>query len=215
MIFVTINGQARELERETALPDLLRSLGVDPRLVAAGLNGEVIPKNRYSGIVIRDGDVLEVVRMVGGGAPPPAPAAAQRGGAEVVIAGAGIIGSAIAYELSRRGVSCLLLDSRRVGMAATNAAAGILAPLAEFQRPGPLVPLGLASLRLYPDWVERLREEAPEVDVEFALNGVLRVAFDEEEMAELRAGLRFRDGLGPDLVELDGDIVREVEPRLS
>ncbi|OGO53446.1 MAG: glycine oxidase ThiO [Chloroflexi bacterium RBG_16_68_14] len=133
----------------------------------------------------------------------------------MVVAGAGIIGCAIAYELSRRGVSCLLLDSRRAGMAATNAAAGILAPLAEFRRPDALVHLGLASLRLYPEWVERLREQAPEVDVEFARNGVLRVAFDGEEMAELRAGLRYQAELGMELIELDGATVREVEPRLS
>ena len=117
--------------------------------------------------------------------------------------GAGIIGCAIAYELSRRGVSCLLLDGRRLGMAATNAAAGVLSPLAEFQRPDVLVQLGLASLRLYPAWVERLREEAPDIDVEFVLNGVLRVAFDEEELVELRRGLRYRDELGVELIELD------------
>ena len=56
----------------------------------------------------------------------------------MVIAGAGIIGCAIAYELSRRGVSCLLLDSRKLGLAATNAAAGILAPPRGFRRAGAL-----------------------------------------------------------------------------
>ena len=133
----------------------------------------------------------------------------------MVIAGAGITGCAIAYELSRRGVSCVVLDSRRLGMAATNAAAGILAPLAEFHRPDALVRLGLASLRLYPEWVERLREEVPGIDVEFALNGVLRVAFDEKELAALQAGLRYRNELGVELVELDGPSLREAEPRLS
>src|SRR3990172_11081028 len=102
--------------------------------------------------------------------------------------GAGIIGCAIAYELSRRGVSCLVLDGRRLGMAATNAAAGVLSPLAEFERPGALVRLGLQSLRLYPAWVARLREDTPDIDVEFVQNGVLRVAFDEKELAALRTG---------------------------
>jgi len=133
----------------------------------------------------------------------------------VVIVGAGIIGCAIAYELSRRGASCIMIDSRLAGMASTNAAAGILAPLAEFQRPGALVQLGMESLRLYPQWVERLAEEAPDIDVEFQLNGVLRVAFTEEELAELRKGLRYQDEAGLELVDLDQTIVREVEPRLS
>ncbi|MCH8025614.1 MAG: glycine oxidase ThiO [Chloroflexi bacterium] len=220
MVSLTVNGKPRELERETSLPQLLRLLDVDVRLVAVAVNGEVVPRRQHEGVVLRDGDEVEIVRMVGGGSagdPRPAtrdlrPGGAE-GGAEVVIAGAGIIGCAIAYELSRRGVSCLLLDGRRLGMAATNAAAGILAPLAEFRRPDTLVNFGLASLRLYPAWVQRLREEVPDIDVEFALDGVLRVAFDEEELTELRAGLRYRGELG--LVELDRALVREVEPRLA
>ena len=222
MVSLTVNGKPRELEREASLPQLLRLLDVDVRLIAVAVNGEVVPRRQHEGIVLRDGDEVEIVRMVGGGSeddprpaiPDPRPGGAE-GGAEVVIAGAGIIGCAIAYELSRRGVSCLLLDGRRVGMAATNAAAGILAPLAEFRRPDTLVNFGLASLRLYPAWVQRLREEVPDIDVEFALDGVLRVAFDEEELAELRAGLRYRGKLGLELVELDRALIREVEPRLA
>ena len=100
-------------------------------------------------------------------------------------------------------------------MAATNAAAGVLSPLAEFARPDALVQLGLRSLRLYPEWVARLREEVPGIDVEFATNGVLRVAFNDEELEDYRAGLRYRDQLGVELIELDQQLVREVEPRLS
>ena len=220
MITLTINGKAQTVGGETLLPQLLETLEIDVRLVAVAINGEVIPKSQHGGVTLRDGDVVEIVRMVGGGAsrpttPDPRPTDGTGPGGEVVVVGAGIIACAIAYELSRRGVSCLMLDSRRIGMAATNAAAGILAPLAEFRRPDVLVRLGLASLRRYPQWVERLREEVPGIDVEFDLNGVLRVAFDEEELAGLRTGLRYQDELGMEVIELDAAMVREVEPRLS
>jgi len=233
MISITINGKPRALDGDTLLPDLLASLKVNVRLIAVAVNGEVVPKREYDTIIVRDGDALEIVRMVGGGASTYPKARLQPGGiqtsrrasrisrpassdvADVIIAGAGIIGCAIAYELSHRGLRCLLLDSRRLGMAATNAAAGVLAPLAEFQRSGALVRLGLESLRLYPRWVERLREDAPDIDVEFVRNGVLRVAFDEAELAELRLGLRYRDELGVELLELDAAALREAEPRLS
>ncbi len=135
--------------------------------------------------------------------------------ADVIVVGAGIVGCAIAYELTRRGASCIVIDSRLIGMAATNAAGGILAPLAEFQRPGALVGLGLESLRLYPRWVEQLQEDVPDVDVEFELNGVLRVAFNDGEMAKLRKGLRYQDKVYLELMELDQATIREVEPRLS
>ena len=220
MIALTINGKPQTLDDETPLPQLLETLEIDVRLVAVAINGEVIPKNQHGGVMLRDGDVVEIVRMVGGGASRPTtrdprPADGTGTGGEVVVVGAGIIACSIAYELSRRGVSCLVLDSRRIGMAATNAAAGILAPLAEFRRPDVLVRLGLASLRRYPQWVERLREEVPYIDVEFDLNGVMRVAFDEEELADLRVGLRYQDELGMEVIELDAAMVREVEPRLS
>lgn len=214
MIALTVNGKPRELEAERPIPDLLATLGVNPKLVAVAVNGEVVPKRRWPETVLRDGDEVEIVRMVGGGR--GGSWVAGRGSrAEVVIAGAGIIGCAIAYELSRRGVSCLVLDSRRLGMAATNAAAGVLAPLAEFRRPDALVRLGLESLRLYPEWVARLRDDVPDIDLEFMRNGVLRVAFDEEELSELRAGLRYARELSVEMLELDAAALREAEPRLN
>jgi len=252
VISLIVNGKPRALEGEAPLREFLRSLGVNERLVAVAVNGEVVPKRRYAGVVLRDGNEVEVVRMVGGGSedrgprvrgrerqtvsrspkgrpgtavrPPkgrlqpakdPRPLTPDPRPSEVVIVGAGIIGCAIAYELSRRGVSCLLLEGRRLGMAATNAAAGVLAPLAEFRRPDALMRLGLASLRRYPAWVERLREDVSDIDVEFVVNGVLRVAFDDAELTELRQGIAAAAALGMELVELDATLVREVEPRLN
>ncbi len=67
MIKLTLNGRPHELPSETALPQLLESLGVDRRLVAVAHNGDVVPRDRYETISLRDGDRVEVVRMVGGG----------------------------------------------------------------------------------------------------------------------------------------------------
>lgn len=214
MIALVVNGKPRTLDGETPLPALLAQLDVNERRIAVAVNGEVVPKRLYAKTTLREGDSVEIVRMVGGGA-GEGPASTRNDGADVVIVGAGIVGCAIAYELSRRGVSCLVLDSRRLGMAATNAAAGILAPLAEFQRADALVRLGLDGLRRYPAWVERLREDAPDIDVEFALNGVLRVAFGEAELAALREAASANGDLGLELIELDAAAVRELEPRLS
>jgi sulfur carrier protein len=68
VIAITVNGKPREIEREMALPSFLDTLGVNPKLVAVAINGEVIPKSAYAGARVREGDTLEVVRMVGGGA---------------------------------------------------------------------------------------------------------------------------------------------------
>jgi len=65
---ITVNGKDREIEAEVALPDFLRAHDINPRLVAVAVNGEVVPKDQYAGVTVRDGDALEIVRMVGGGA---------------------------------------------------------------------------------------------------------------------------------------------------
>lgn len=70
MIALTVNGKSREVEgnREIALPALLAAFEVNPRLVAVAINGDVIPKTDYVSVTVRDGDAVEIVRMVGGGA---------------------------------------------------------------------------------------------------------------------------------------------------
>lgn len=64
---ITVNGKPREIDREVDLPAFLESFGVDPRLVAVAINGEVIPRDQYVGVRVREHDTLEIVRMVGGG----------------------------------------------------------------------------------------------------------------------------------------------------
>ncbi|MGD0115767.1 MAG: sulfur carrier protein ThiS [Dehalococcoidia bacterium] len=67
MIAVTVNGKPREVEDETDLAGLLRSLEVDGRGVAVARNAEIVPRETYATVTLREGDSIEIVRMVGGG----------------------------------------------------------------------------------------------------------------------------------------------------
>jgi thiamine biosynthesis protein ThiS len=67
MISVQLNGKARTFDSALAIPDLLRALEVNPRTVAVAINGEVVPKTSFATTTVRDGDAVEIVRMVGGG----------------------------------------------------------------------------------------------------------------------------------------------------
>ena len=67
MIALQINGKRVELEAATPLLDYIERLGVDPRAVAVEHNGDIIERDRYVATMLRDGDVVEIVRMVGGG----------------------------------------------------------------------------------------------------------------------------------------------------
>ena len=71
MIALHINGKRVELAEPTALLDYLDQLGVDPKSIAVEHNGEIIERAEYSSIVLRDGDRVEIVRMVGGGTTTP------------------------------------------------------------------------------------------------------------------------------------------------
>ena len=68
MITLTVNGEKRELEGPVRLTAFLETLGVNPRYVAVAQNGAVLQRQRWPEVVLQDGDVLEIVRMVGGGA---------------------------------------------------------------------------------------------------------------------------------------------------
>lgn len=67
MITITLNGKQREFEDSVTIPALLETLGVTPRQVAVAVNGEVVKRDEWAELSIRDGDVVEVVRAVGGG----------------------------------------------------------------------------------------------------------------------------------------------------
>ncbi len=75
--------------------------------------------------------------------------------ADVLIIGGGIVGLAIAWELSLLGADVTILERNMCGHGATLAAAGMLAPQAE-RLSGKLLDLALNSRALYPDWIEKL-----------------------------------------------------------
>lgn len=69
MTRLRINGRDVELPEPTALVDYLAQLGVDRRAVAIELNGRILERSQFDASVLGEGDVVEIVRMVGGGRP--------------------------------------------------------------------------------------------------------------------------------------------------
>jgi glycine oxidase len=134
--------------------------------------------------------------------------------ADVVVIGGGIIGLSVAWRLIKSGVSVAVLEQGQVGAQASGAAAGMLAPLSEADKPGPFVELGIASLRMYHDFVADLKE-ATGLETECVSPGLLRVAMNEEEAKSLQMANRWQQATGLKVVFLTGEEAREVEPGLS
>ncbi len=66
-INVTLNGTARKIGENTTVLVLLNELDIKPQGIAVELNLEIVPKSKYKETPLRDGDRIEIVRMVGGG----------------------------------------------------------------------------------------------------------------------------------------------------
>ncbi len=65
-----VNGQERELaapEAGASVLDLLASLDQHPKTVAVEVNRELVPRARFGGTRLEDGDRVEIVRFVQGG----------------------------------------------------------------------------------------------------------------------------------------------------
>ena len=65
---VTVNGEPRALPAGSSVADLLALHGLDPRLVVVEHNRVILrDRDALGNVVLRDGDVVELVPFVGGG----------------------------------------------------------------------------------------------------------------------------------------------------
>jgi glycine oxidase len=116
-------------------------------------------------------------------------------GAEVVVVGGGIIGCSIAWRLAQRGVSVEIYDAGRLGSESSWAGAGMLAPGGEVDRESTWARRSIESLRLYPEFVEELREESG-ILADYRACGAVEVAFSEDELASDKARAKDQARLG-------------------
>jgi glycine oxidase len=131
----------------------------------------------------------------------------------VIVVGAGIVGSAIAHELAARGATVRLLDARGVGLGATRASAGMLAPHIEGHLPA-LLDLATRSLAMYDRFVHRVEEDSGQT-IEYERRGTLQAALDDQEADALAASAVALNAAGIEHELLDGPGVRRVEPSVA
>lgn len=136
------------------------------------------------------------------------------GSADVVVIGAGIVGVAVAYELARRGASVGVIDRRPVGMGATQASAGMLAPYIEAHEGSPLLDLTARSLAIFDDFVADVSSDGG-MAVPYRRTGTLNVAVDDDGVAALREAAALLARIDVPASFLDAAGVRSEEPLLD
>lgn len=102
-----------------------------------------------------------------------------------VIVGAGLLGSAVALGLARRGAAVTLLERAVPGAEASSAAAGILAPRMEAHGHEPHRSFGVESLARWGDWLADVEARAG-FACDLRWTGLWRVVMPEEDPAAVR-----------------------------
>lgn len=133
---------------------------------------------------------------------------------DVAIAGAGLVGATIGWELARAGLRVGIFDAGEPGKEASWAGAGILSPAPENSAMLPLVALGQASLAMYPEFVAQV-EEASGQSVGYRAKGTLETFSSRHAIEELSTVVALHHGLGLKAEALSGDDARSLEPAIS
>ena len=134
---------------------------------------------------------------------------------DVVIIGGGVIGLAIARELSRRGVrDVTLIERATLGAEASSAAAGMLAPQAEADRADAFFYLTCCSRDMYPGFSADLLSETG-IDIELETTGTLYLGFTEHDAHELRERYRWQTAAGFAVEMLTSEEARTLEPNIG
>src|SRR5260370_31740302 len=133
---------------------------------------------------------------------------------DVASGGGGVIGGALALEVARAGRRVAVFERQQAGKEASWASAGILSPSPENPGMVAMVPLGKASLALYPDFVAQV-EEISGKNTGFRPKGTLEALFSPDTKAELSTIIALHHGLGLKAEPLRAEDARELEPALS
>ncbi|MCL6598679.1 MAG: sulfur carrier protein ThiS [Alicyclobacillus macrosporangiidus] len=64
---VIVNGKPRDLPGEVTVKGLLEHFDLASERVAVEVNGRIVDREAFEDHVLREGDMVEVVRFVGGG----------------------------------------------------------------------------------------------------------------------------------------------------
>lgn len=131
----------------------------------------------------------------------------------VIVVGGGVIGTGIAFELAKRGVSATLVERGRVGGEASWASAGIISlPNRPWYTPE-RVELNRISLTLYPALIEEL-EARTGLSLDYRRPGEWVIACDDDRAEATRHVAAWQRSLGYAVEEAPPIDARAEEPSL-
>ena len=134
-------------------------------------------------------------------------------GADIIIVGAGVIGCAIAYFLSKEGMKVVVVEQDSLGDHASGFSAGLLSPKPRVSKEV-LRPMRQESYQMHKTLYPQLKEESG-VDYYFHESPRMELAFTETEADELKSQVDSGQKQWGKLRWLDKDDVHNLESRVS
>ena len=64
---IQVNGKKMSLDESISLEELVKRKDHDKRRIAAEVNLEIIDKEHYGSVMLKEGDIVEIVSFMGGG----------------------------------------------------------------------------------------------------------------------------------------------------
>ena len=64
---VTINGEAKNINGELSIRDLLKELQVEEKIVALSVNANLVKRDTWDSTLIKENDKIELLQFMGGG----------------------------------------------------------------------------------------------------------------------------------------------------
>ncbi|AXX88172.1 sulfur carrier protein ThiS [Malaciobacter marinus] len=64
---IIINGETKEFNEDITLIEIIKSLQVEDKVMAAAVNMEIVKKDQWNSYTLNNEDKLELLQFVGGG----------------------------------------------------------------------------------------------------------------------------------------------------
>lgn len=132
----------------------------------------------------------------------------------VAVIGCGVVGAAIAYELSKHNYQVTLIDQKQPGAGATGAALGIMMGVISHKFKGRAWQLRYSSLQLYDTWIPEL-ESLTGLKIPYHRQGILKLTSNESELAKWQELVKIRQKQGLNLEIWDLDQIKGRCPQID
>ncbi|MDF5713281.1 MAG: FAD-dependent oxidoreductase [Rhizonema sp. NSF051] len=133
----------------------------------------------------------------------------------VVVIGCGVVGAAIAYELSQvKGISVTVLDKHQPATASTGAALGVLMGIISHKIKGNAWRMRLHSIQRYETWIPEL-EALTGRSIPYNRQGILMLLSEVEEMSKWEKLVDTRRSQGFPLEIWNAEQIKNICPQID